>query len=173
MSEEKYLKLAKVLDMLPSGFPPTESGIEIKILKKIFRPEDIDLFCDLKLDFETAEEIAQRTGRELEGLEEHLLEMHERGQFFAVNIGGIYVFRMVPFVLGIYEYQHPHLDRELAEMCEEYMKVFSKQFFSFCIQLNSFCKEHKILIPKLHIARCKYLVFILRIGNGFDNNIPC
>ncbi len=70
MSDEIYYKLAKVLDTLPNGFPSTESGVEIKLLKKIFTPEQADLFCDMRLTFETAEEIASRTERPLEGLEE-------------------------------------------------------------------------------------------------------
>jgi hypothetical protein len=53
MSNASYQKLAKVLNTLPNGFPKTDSGIEIKLLKKIFRPEDAELFCDLKLEFET------------------------------------------------------------------------------------------------------------------------
>ena len=129
MTEEIYLKLAKVLDTLPNGFPTTESGVEIKLLKKIFRPEDIDLFCDLKLSFETAEQIAERTGRSIDGLEDHLLEMWQRGQLFGTNLGGIMVFKMVPWAFGIYEFQLPHIDREMATMCDEYMKVFGKQFF--------------------------------------------
>ena len=36
MSDEIYRKLAKVLDTLPNGFPASESGVEIKLLKKIF-----------------------------------------------------------------------------------------------------------------------------------------
>jgi len=44
MSEEVYQNLAKVLDTLPSGFPSTASGVEIKSLEKIFTPgEDIRL----------------------------------------------------------------------------------------------------------------------------------
>jgi len=69
MSDEAYQRLAKVLDTLPNGFPSTENGTEIKLLKKIFAPEDADLFCDMRLSFETAEQVAQRTGRPLEGLE--------------------------------------------------------------------------------------------------------
>ena len=33
MSEAIYQTLAKVLDTLPNGFPATESGVEIKLLK--------------------------------------------------------------------------------------------------------------------------------------------
>ena len=34
MSEQTYKNLAKVLDTRPNGFPETDSGVEIKILKK-------------------------------------------------------------------------------------------------------------------------------------------
>lgn len=135
MNEEMYLKLASVLDALPNGFPTTVSGVEIKLLKRIFRPEDIELFCDLKLNFETAEQISERTGRPLQGLEDHLTEMRERGQIFGADIGGVMVFKMVPWAFGIYEFQRPHMDREMAEMCEEFMKVWKNQFFRIKPQL--------------------------------------
>jgi electron transport complex protein RnfB len=135
MNDEVYRKLAKVLDTLPNGFPATESGLEIKLLKKIFTPEQADLFCDLRLTFETAEQIAERTGRPLEGLEEILTTMWERGGVFGVNFGGVKMFKMVPWAFGIYEFQLPHMDRELAEMCEEYMKVFGQEFFENTPQL--------------------------------------
>ena len=135
MSEEMYLKLANVLDTLPNGFPKTNSGVEIKLLKRIFRPEDIELFCDLRLSFETADQIAARTGRPLDGLENHLIEMWRRGQIFGADIGGIMVFKMVPWIFGIYEFQLPHLDREMAEMCDEYMQVWCDHFFRIKPQL--------------------------------------
>lgn len=129
MNDEGYHKLAEVLDNLPSGFPKTESGVEIRILKKIFRPEEAELFCDLKLSFETVEQIAGRTGRPVEGLEDMLNTMWERGQIMGVDFGGTRLFRMIPWVIGIYEFQLPHMDKELAEMCDEYMDVHGKQFF--------------------------------------------
>jgi len=68
MNEGVYYKLAKVLDTMPNGFPSTDTGVEIKILKKIFTPEEAELFCDLKMHFESAEEIAARTGRPVEAI---------------------------------------------------------------------------------------------------------
>jgi hypothetical protein len=102
VSDESYRKLAKVLDTLPNGFPATESGIEIKILKKIFDPEQAELFCDLRLSFETAEQIAERTGRSVEGLDEKLRAMRERGQIQGASLGGTMIFRMLPWLFGIY-----------------------------------------------------------------------
>ena len=34
--EEVYRVLAKKLDGMPNGYPATENGVELKILKKIF-----------------------------------------------------------------------------------------------------------------------------------------
>ena len=128
MDDQIYHKLAKVLDTLPNGFPTTASGIEMRILKKIFQPEEADLFCNLRLTFETSEQIAKRSGRPLEGLEEMLILMGKRGQIFAVDLGDVKLFRMVPWVFGIYEFQLPHMNRELAEMCEEYQATWGKKF---------------------------------------------
>ena len=38
MSDDVYRKLADVLDALPNGFPATEDGAEIRLLKRIFSP---------------------------------------------------------------------------------------------------------------------------------------
>jgi len=130
-----YRKLAQVLDTLPNGFPATESGVELQLLEKVFTPEQAELFCDLRLTFETAGEIAGRTGRSLEGLEERLREMGEAGQLFAIDLGGTWVFRMLPWVFGIYEFQNRRLDREFARLHEEFMPVYGRQFFSRTPQL--------------------------------------
>ncbi len=143
MRDDIYHKLANVLDTLPNGFPSTKSGVEIKLLKRIFRPEDAELFCDLRLNFETAEQISMRTGRPLKGLEDHLTEMRERGQILGVDVEGVKIFKMVPWAFGIYEFQLLHMDRKLAEMCEEFGKVYGEQFFEKKPQLMQVI-EHRV-----------------------------
>ncbi|MFC1896426.1 ATP-binding protein [Thermodesulfobacteriota bacterium] len=135
MGDDVYRKLAEVLNTLPNGFPETASGVEFRLLKRIFSPEEAEIFCNLRLQFETAQQIAERTGRPLQGLEDTLGRMWEKGQVFGVNFGGTELFKMVPWAFGIYEFQLPHMDRELAEMCEEYMEVCGRQFFSARPQL--------------------------------------
>ncbi|MBW1990111.1 MAG: 4Fe-4S binding protein [Deltaproteobacteria bacterium] len=130
MADDVYKKLAKVLDTLPNGFPPSPTGAEIKLLKKIFEPEEAELFCDLRLKFETPEQIAQRTGRPLEGLDEMLTRMWKKGQIFGVDFGTTRVFKMMPWAFGIYEFQIDRMDREFAELCEEYNPVYGVQFFN-------------------------------------------
>ncbi|MEW5736135.1 MAG: 4Fe-4S dicluster-binding protein [Thermodesulfobacteriota bacterium] len=129
MSEDVYLRLAKVLDSLPNGFPATEAGIEQKLLRKVFTPEEADLFCDLKLKFESPADIAARTGRPLEGLDEKLLSMYKNGQLFMVDFGTTRVYKMLPWVFGIFEFQLNRMDREFAELCHAYEPYFGPQFF--------------------------------------------
>ena len=129
MGDEIYHRLAKILDTLPNGFPSTESGVEIAILKKVFSKENAELFCDLRLSFETAEQIAERTGRPFEGMEEALIDMWKLGQILGVDMGEVKIFKMMPWVFGIYELQSDRMDREFAEICEEYFDSFGRQFF--------------------------------------------
>jgi NAD-dependent dihydropyrimidine dehydrogenase PreA subunit len=104
--------------------------VEIKFLKRIFTPGQAELFCDMRLTFETVQQVAERTGRPLEELDRQLKDMGKAGQLFSINFGGILIFRMLPWVFGIYEFQLGRLDKEFAELNEEYAPYFGQQFFS-------------------------------------------
>ncbi len=127
MSDEMYHKLAKVLDTLPNGFPSTDTGVEIKILKKIFTPEEAEVFCDLKMHFESADEIASRTGRSFEGLEAMLDRMLERGEIFRLEKDGRKAYKMAPWVVGIYEFQLDRMDKEFAKLNKEYVQYMGPE----------------------------------------------
>ena len=130
MASKIYYELRDLLDTLPNGFPMAENGVEIKILEKVFTEEDAEIFMKLKLQFETTEQISQRTGIDLAYLKRRLNEMAEKGQVFRVNIGEVSLFKMLPYVFGIFEFQQGRLDKEFSELNEEYMKsVFGEEFF--------------------------------------------
>jgi len=42
-SSDVYKKLALYLDDLPAGFPPTEEGVELRLLQALFTPEEAQL----------------------------------------------------------------------------------------------------------------------------------
>jgi hypothetical protein len=167
MSDDVYHRLARVLDTLPNGFPATESGIEIQLLKKIFRPEDVDLFCDLRLNWETAQQVAERTGRSLESLEDHLTEMQQRGQIFGVDVGGVKIFKMIPWAFGIYEFQLDRMDRELAEICEAYAKVYGDQFFKNQPQLMQVVPVEKEIQATHEALPYEKVSSIIETGKSF------
>jgi Na+-translocating ferredoxin:NAD+ oxidoreductase subunit B len=145
--DEVYYRLAKVLDTLPNGFPSSESGVEIQLLKKIFDPDEADLFCDLRLSLESAEQIASRTGRPLEGLIAKLITMGKRGQLWAMQFGDTWYFKMLPWAFGIYEFQLAHIDKELAALSEEYGPIYAQQFFANKPQLMHILPIEETIIP--------------------------
>ena len=131
MDDSIYYKLREILDTIPNGFPKTENGIEIRILKKIFTEEEAEITTKLKIKFETPDAIAERTGMDQDYLTEKLKEMQEKGQVFGVHIGDVSLYKLIAFVFGIYEFQLNRMDREFAELANEYMgTVFGKHFHS-------------------------------------------
>ncbi len=123
MNDHIYVALARRLDELPQGYPPTQSGVELKILKKIFTPEEAQMTLNMMPIPETAEAVAERLGRPVEEMRQVLDQMAANGQIGSFKIAGRQVYKMIPFVVGIYEFQRDRLDRELAELFEEYMPV--------------------------------------------------
>ncbi len=120
MTDDVYRRLAKRLDDLPNGFPATETGVEIRILEKIFSPKDAETALLLRPLPETAEDAAARLGRPLPDMEATLDAMAEKGQIGCMTWGGRRFYLLMPFVVGIYEFQMYRIDAELAELCEEY-----------------------------------------------------
>ena len=43
MNQDVYQQLAHHLDNLPAGYPATESGVELRILRRLFSPEEAAL----------------------------------------------------------------------------------------------------------------------------------
>lgn len=116
-----YERLAQRLDALPNGYPRTKSGVELKVLKKIFTEEEAEITCSLKLLPQTPEQIAENLGRDPEGMGDMLENMVKRGEIAGVGPLEARMYHLVPFVIGIYEFQMQRMDKELAELMEEYI----------------------------------------------------
>jgi Na+-translocating ferredoxin:NAD+ oxidoreductase subunit B len=130
MNEQVYSDLRKLLDTLPNGYPSTDTGVEMKLLQKVFTEEEAGLFQKLRLNFESTEQISERTGIGLEYLKNKLPEMSDKGQLFGIHLGPVSMYKILPFVFGIYEFQLNRLDREFVDLFEEYTDVaFGKEFF--------------------------------------------
>jgi len=116
-----FEQLADALDRLPNGFPRTPSGIEIKILKKIFSPEEAALAIQLTGSFEPIDDIAKRNGLPVEQTRKRLLNLVRRGVLWIDTGHGRPLVRLAPFIVGIYESQLELVDHELAHLVEDYM----------------------------------------------------
>jgi len=120
MSDEAYHQLADALNKLPNGFPRLESGIEIRILKKIFEPEEAWLAGQLTRRMEPVDAIAERVGLPEREALRRLKSMRSRGLIWGDIHDGRRRFRLAPFIVGIYEANLERIDQEFAQLFEEY-----------------------------------------------------
>jgi len=122
MSDEVYRRLAERLDQIPNGFPSTESGIELRLLARIFTPQEAALGAELRLRYEAAETIAPRLDMDPGQAYQVLKGMARKGLVRARRGEGKLEFALLPFVVGIYEEQLPRMDAELASLAEAYFR---------------------------------------------------
>jgi Pyruvate/2-oxoacid:ferredoxin oxidoreductase delta subunit len=123
-----YRRLARKLDGLPQGYPATESGIELRILRKIFSPEEAETALKIRPVPETVEAIGERLGEAVPEMQAVLDGMVEKGQIGSFKFFGRQMYMFFPFVIGIYEFQLNRMDKELSEMFEEYAPKLLREF---------------------------------------------
>lgn len=120
---QAFQKLALELDKIPNGYPKTESGVELKLLEKLFTAKEAALAASLSLIPESVNEIAQKNS---------ITEIEAKGMLIAMVRKGLIelrkdsdkglVFFLMPFVVGFYERQNGKIDQEFAELFEQYYK---------------------------------------------------
>lgn len=121
MGTDSYRKLARHLDNLPGGFPPSESSAEMRLLRRLFTPEDAELAVHLTLEREHARVIADRAGLEPAEAEQRLREMARNGLIFSIETEGEpALYQAVPWLVGIWEFQVGNLDEDFIHDLNEY-----------------------------------------------------
>jgi Na+-translocating ferredoxin:NAD+ oxidoreductase subunit B len=138
MTEKVYYDLREQLDQYSVGFPATESGVEIKILEKLFSEEEADLYLGLSMMLEAPETVAQRMGRNAEEVAGVLERMVDKGLIFRVKKGDSAKYGAAPFVVGSYEYQAKDMDKEFAELFDQYfLEAFGKNALGLTAPLRT------------------------------------
>lgn len=113
-----YRKLQQHLDKMPVGYPSTASGVELRLLKFLFTPEQAQIALKLDYKFRTVEQIhedAKELGLSREELERKLEEMVDRGNTLSKKQDGIKLYASVPFVVGMMEFQHTRASADFLQ----------------------------------------------------------
>ncbi len=127
MSEntDVYRKLQKRLDKLPIGFPPTESGVEIDLLKMLFTPHEAEITIHLKLLPEPLHTVSKRLQKHqisVEELENVLNSMGDRGLISThLNRSGVMQYSVTFLAIGIYEFQVDRMSKEFYVLFKQYL----------------------------------------------------
>ncbi len=121
MAKDVYQKLRRHLDNLPGGYPATESGVELRILRRLFSSEEAELATKLTVIPEPGPVVARRAKRPLEELAPILDDMAGKGLIFRYEYKGKVMYMAAQYVIGIWEYHVNDLDPELIKDMNEYI----------------------------------------------------
>jgi electron transport complex protein RnfB len=157
MTEDSiYRELQRHLDRMPVGFPATASGVEIRILKRLFTPEDARIALCLSALPEPLSTIHKRIAREMsqEALRDALDRMAGRGliQRFTTPQGPQYGKSV--FVVGIYESQVNRLTKEFEQDVLQYWdEAFGKTIHETKTPQMRTVPVNRTIVPEHGVAR--------------------
>ena len=160
--EDVYKKLARHLDNTPSGYPETESGVELRILKQLFTKEEAGLALSLVMMPEPVEAVAQRAGKDPGEIEPALIEMGKKGLIIHVNRDGQNTFMLLHFVVGIWEYQVNRLTEDLINDFNEYVPHLIKAQYRHKTQQMRVVPVEKAVNTELNIMAYEQVESIIR-----------
>jgi electron transport complex protein RnfB len=109
-AEKVYVELQKHLDKQAVGFPATKTGVEIRILKHLFTPEQAALALYLNYRPQSAKDVyekAKDSGVSLEKVADMLEEMRNNGSISNTEKNGVEHYFTIPLLVGIAEL-HAH-----------------------------------------------------------------
>ncbi len=128
MATDIFERLAEHLDNLPGGYPRTENGVEMRILRRLFTPEEAKLAVHLTLIPEEPRVVARRAKIPAKEVSQRLEEMAKAGLItglYPKNKSPLYMAQQ--FLVGVWESQVNRLSRELIQEFEEYLPSYTEQ----------------------------------------------
>lgn len=166
MPEDIFRRLQQRLDLYSLGFPVTESGIEIKILKKLFNEKDAEMFLNMSPNLEEAKSVAERLGRPVEEIAAQLEDMTKRGILFRLRKGESVKYGAIPFMHGLVEFQIKRFDREMGELLDAYLhEKFNQSIAGIDGLFLRTVPIEKSIIPEHHVAAFDDAVAIIKKNN--------
>ena len=116
----------KIHESTPAGFPASDDGTDIKILKLLFSPEEVSIAMNLGARMEPLDVIQGRVSKSgisqsIEELEVILDRLVKNGAIISVEWQGKKLYSLVQFAVGFFEYQLGRMTKEFAELANKYM----------------------------------------------------
>jgi len=187
MTDDVYKRLRAFYDRLPGGFPETDTGVEIKILKKMYNPAEAEIVLNMSAMPEPAAEIAKRMGKKAVAVSVKLGDMADRGIIWRLPVEDSAFFMVINFLIGAWEGQiWTKGDREFAELANAYFPYIAKVWSSLKTQqtrvvpVNSAVSSSSAVKPydqirelvtakdKIAVARCTCAIDTELMGGACD-----
>jgi NAD-dependent dihydropyrimidine dehydrogenase PreA subunit len=156
--DDVYRRLAREIDKMPVPFTRTVSGVELKILKHLFTPEEAEVALNLNILPETLDRIHKRakkngitlTGEALESLLNNLVEKGAISGGRSRKKGKLY--SLAQLAVGMFEYQIDRLTPGFVEDFEQYVKEqFHRDLLHAKTQQMRTIPVSRSVTPDLHV----------------------
>ncbi|MFW9829632.1 MAG: ATP-binding protein [Candidatus Thorarchaeota archaeon] len=123
--DETYRKLQKYLDSLPIDYPETKSGVEVRILKRLFTPQEAEIALNLKIIPQEPKALYRpfkKKGWTLEQFSDALLTMAKKGSINWIRRrDGTNYYAIAFLAVGFMDYQIDKLTKDSAAEYDQYM----------------------------------------------------
>jgi Na+-translocating ferredoxin:NAD+ oxidoreductase RNF subunit RnfB len=160
--EDVYQKLRKRLDDMATGYPATKSGIEIKILKRLFTEAEAELFLGLSPLLETPADAAKRLNRNPDELAQQMEQMAQKGLLFRRKKDDGVRYAAVPYLVGIFEFQLNSLNGQTAQNMDDYFEqALGKTIQSFKTPVMRTIPINRQLVAEWPVAPYEDILKIL------------
>lgn len=169
--KKPYRTLRAHLNTLPVGFPRTLSGVEYKLLKKIFTPEDALRALGMDYTFRTADDISKRlTAKKIphsmDDLPKELEQMTSRGS--ALRRATNETYAILPFIVGLFEMQLHYATKDFMNDTRRFAKEgFFLDYLSTAIPQTRIVPIHSAVDTRQRIASFDDVINIItHAGNS-------
>jgi NAD-dependent dihydropyrimidine dehydrogenase PreA subunit len=167
MDADIYQELANHLDNLPGGFPPTESGVELRILRRLFSPEEAVLALHLTLIAEEPRVIARRAKIAPEEAARRLEAMAKKGLIYRIASPGKPMrYMALQYIIGIWEFHVNDLQVELIKDMKEYFPTLFDESWQKGPQLRT-VPVGRSITPELEVLSYEQAEALVRAQNKF------
>jgi Fe-S-cluster-containing hydrogenase component 2 len=176
-NDNTYRILQKHLDKQAIGFPSTWSGADIRLLKRLFTPDEAKLALHLTYKPSPTEQIMERAAADFSsGQTASLLDsMFTKGAIGWRDKDGLSHWYVLPLVVGMYECQDGDPSPEFLDDARAYMKTlrFGTSFLAVKPSQMRTIPINKSISVEHHVATYDHVRSIVQNSPGPFVVLPC
>lgn len=176
-ADDVYVELQKHLDKQAVGFPATQSGVEIRVLKHFFSPEEASLALYLNYKPQSVSDIynnAKGSGMSREKVDSMLVEMAENGAIGDMEKDGVAYYYTMPLLVGMVEWRSNKFTPQfMADFNEYMMSGFGKAYMSTKVSQVRTIPVEKSINVEHHVTTYDHIRDIINTTDGLIGVNAC
>ena len=162
---------------MPIAYPATDSGVELRLLKHLFTPEEAEMALHLSAVPEPVEKVfsrAKRAGFGLEALRRGLEDLARKGAILKTEVRGEPAYSKAMLAIGMYEFQAGRITKDFHSDMRDYLEEgFAEALFTRkTSQMRTIPIDEEVL-PERRIGTYDGARELVKRSRGPFAVIPC